>query len=186
MKTPEPLTDGEVLDLITFTPVGVEEEWPETFARAIEAARDAQWIKMLQEQEPAEVQGRPAENFPFVAINPESAVEISECGWEVRKLYTHPLPKEDQGNEIANLREALRWYAEGHHFRKADQEPWDTVSGEPQNWWCDESGTAMVEDGSLAAMVLNGELTGAQLHELEDCEKISDDDLPTAPKEAGK
>ena len=46
-------------------------------------------------------------------------------------------------------------------------EDMDTVSGEPQNWWCDEAGTATVEDGSIAAMVLRGELTGAQVRALE-------------------
>ena len=62
---------------------------------------------------------------------------------------------------------ALQWYADGLHFDKASPDAWDTVSGEPQNWWCDEAGTATVEDGSIAAMVLRGELTGAQVQALE-------------------
>lgn len=71
---------------------------------------------------------------------------------------------------IENLMTALKWYADGEHFTKADPDAWDTVSDEPQNWWCDEAGTAMVEDGSLAKMVLSGEVTGAQLHAMEDGE----------------
>jgi len=58
---------------------------------------------------------------------------------------------------------ALQWYADGLHFDKASPDAWDTVSGEPQNWWCDEAGTATVEDGSIAAMTLRGELTAAQI-----------------------
>lgn len=73
--------------------------------------------------------------------------------------------------EIESLRAALKWYADGQHFTKADPSAWDTVSGEQQNWWCDEAGTAMVEGGSLAGMVLAGKLTGAQLGALEDGEE---------------
>ena len=69
--------------------------------------------------------------------------------------------------QVENLRAALQWYADGLHFDKASPDAWDTVSGEPQNWWCDEAGTATVEDGSIAAMVLRGELTGAQVQALE-------------------
>lgn len=76
----------------------------------------------------------------------------------------------EAATEIESLRAALRWYADGEHFTKADPDAWDTVSGEPQNWWCDEAGTAMVEDGSLAGMVLEGKLTGAQLGALKDGE----------------
>lgn len=73
----------------------------------------------------------------------------------------------DARAQIENLRAALQWYADGLHFDKASPDAWDTVSGEPQNWWCDEAGTATVEDGSIAAMVLRGELTGAQIQALE-------------------
>ena len=76
----------------------------------------------------------------------------------------------EAADEIESLRAALKWYADGEHFTKADQNAWDTVSGEPQNWWCDEAGTAMVEDGSLAGMVLEGKLTGDQLGALKDGE----------------
>ncbi len=70
--------------------------------------------------------------------------------------------------EIENLRLALKWYADVLHFMMCTPEAWDTVSGEPQNWWCDEAGTAMVEEGRNAKLVLRGQLTGAQLHAPED------------------
>jgi hypothetical protein len=69
--------------------------------------------------------------------------------------------------QVENLRAALQWYADGLHFDKASPDAWDTVSGEPQNWWCDEAGTASVEDGSIASMVLRGELTGEQVQALD-------------------
>lgn len=68
---------------------------------------------------------------------------------------------------VTNLLAALQWYADGMHFDKANPDAWDTVSGEPQNWWCDEAGTATVEDGSIAAMTLRGELTAAQIQALD-------------------
>jgi len=51
---------------------------------------------------------------------------------------------------------ALRFYASGQHFNLSDDTAWDTVSGEPVNFWCDEAGTATVEDGSIAKAVLQG------------------------------
>jgi hypothetical protein len=69
--------------------------------------------------------------------------------------------------QVESLRAALQWYADGLHFDKASPDAWDTVSGEPQNWWCDEAGTATVEDGSIAAMTLRGELTAAQIQALD-------------------
>lgn len=69
--------------------------------------------------------------------------------------------------ERADIQAALQWYADGLHFDKASPDAWDTVSGEPQNWWCDEAGTATVEDGSIAAMTLRGELTAAQIQALD-------------------
>ena len=70
-------------------------------------------------------------------------------------------------DENERLSAALQWYADGLHFDKASPDAWDTVSGEPQNWWCDEAGTATVEDGSIAAMTLRGELTAAQIQALD-------------------
>lgn len=59
--------------------------------------------------------------------------------------------------EVENLRKALQFYADKEHFAIAEEGVWDTVSGEPQNYWCDEAGTAMVEDGSIAKMALAGQ-----------------------------
>lgn len=59
--------------------------------------------------------------------------------------------------ESARLREALRFYADKNHFGISDEDAWDTVSGEPGNFWCDEAGTATVEDGWVARTALGGE-----------------------------
>lgn len=52
--------------------------------------------------------------------------------------------------------DALRFYANRDHMALADESAWDTVSGEPPNFWCDEAGTATIEDGAIAAMALRG------------------------------
>lgn len=57
---------------------------------------------------------------------------------------------------IKKLEEALRFYADGSHFMLHDPSAWDTVSGEPPNFYEDESNTATVEDGSVAKMALEG------------------------------
>lgn len=57
--------------------------------------------------------------------------------------------------ENARLREALQFYADGNHFAMHNSDAWDTVSGEPANFWEDESNTATVEDGSVAKMALS-------------------------------
>lgn len=54
----------------------------------------------------------------------------------------------------AALIEALKFYADGEHFALHDSSAWDTVSGEPPNFYEDESNTATVEDGSVAKMAL--------------------------------
>ena len=56
----------------------------------------------------------------------------------------------------ADLEAALRFYADGDHFALGDEDAWDTVTGEPTNFWCDEAGTATVEDGSIAKAALAG------------------------------
>lgn len=64
----------------------------------------------------------------------------------------HPLFALPAATEPVNARllEALRFYAEGHHFVLHAPDSWDTVSGEPQNLLEDEANTATVEDGSIA------------------------------------
>lgn len=58
-------------------------------------------------------------------------------------------------HRIEILESALRFYARGNHAM-LDKDAWDTVSGEPQNYWCDEAGTATVEDGRIAKNFLLG------------------------------
>lgn len=58
---------------------------------------------------------------------------------------------------VKQLAKGLQFYAEGRHFvRYMNESAWDTVSGEPPNFWCDEAGTTTVEDGSIAKLVLSG------------------------------
>jgi len=56
--------------------------------------------------------------------------------------------------DAEQMREALMFYAEGDHFT-FDRDAWDTVSDEPQNYWCDEAGTATVEDGTIAKLAID-------------------------------
>lgn len=86
---------------------------------------------------------------------------------EVRP-YEDACLEHEAADEIELLRAALQFYAAKEHFILSDAAEWDTVSGEPQNWWCDGAGTATVEDGSIAAMALRGEITAQQITELED------------------
>ncbi|MDR6887833.1 MULTISPECIES: hypothetical protein [Variovorax] len=65
-------------------------------------------------------------------------------------------PTTVQRAEPEGWREALQFYADRSHFNIAEEDAWDTVSGEPSNFWCDEAGTATVEDGTVAAMALRG------------------------------
>lgn len=58
------------------------------------------------------------------------------------------------GPKLAMALDALKVYADGGHLSLADPDAWDTVSGEPANFQCDEAGTATVEDGSIAKMAL--------------------------------
>lgn len=65
-----------------------------------------------------------------------------------------PAPEESPSR--ADLIAGLTFYAQRDHMILSDESAWGTVSGEPQNWWCDEAETATVEDGSIAAEVLAG------------------------------
>lgn len=57
---------------------------------------------------------------------------------------------------VKELEEGLKFYADRNHFHWHDPDAWDTVSGEPTNFYEDESNTATVEDGSIAKLVLAG------------------------------
>lgn len=54
----------------------------------------------------------------------------------------------------AQLVDALKFYADGCHFHMHDTSAWDTVSGEPPNFYEDDNNTATVEDGSVAKLAL--------------------------------
>ncbi|MFP3652252.1 MULTISPECIES: DUF551 domain-containing protein [Burkholderia] len=59
--------------------------------------------------------------------------------------------------------DALRFYANGHHFDiDAEHQQFDTVSGEPANWLFSErdEDCTMIEDGSIARAALCGGLLG--------------------------
>lgn len=59
-----------------------------------------------------------------------------------------------QSDQVQKMRQALEFYANGEHFIRHDDSAWDTVSGEPQNLYEDEAGTATVEDGSIARLAM--------------------------------
>jgi len=63
---------------------------------------------------------------------------------------------EEAAAEIERLRAGLKFYADGDHMALSDPNAWDTVTGEPQNWYCDGAGTATLEDGTIAKQVLAG------------------------------
>ncbi|HBO82074.1 DUF551 domain-containing protein [Cupriavidus sp. UBA2534] len=84
------------------------------------------------------------------AQTPEAALSYIAAVRECLALAT-PAPTVPEG-----ILDALRFYANGSHFNIADDTAWDTVSGEPQNFLCDEAGTATVEDGSIAKLALQG------------------------------
>ncbi len=107
-----------------------------------------------------------------IATTPKQPLAMGHCKMaiSVRDKRGAPAPSAEAGQEvddapaapdardlrIAVLEDALRFYAKGDHFGLSDKDAWDTVSGEPQNWWCDEAGTATIEDGTLAALALKG------------------------------
>lgn len=60
----------------------------------------------------------------------------------------------EQQPDVTLMAEALEFYANGDHLMFSDENAWDTVSGEPQNWLCDAAGTATVETGCFAKAAL--------------------------------
>lgn len=70
----------------------------------------------------------------------------TQLAWEYSQLEAR----------VKQLAKGLQFYAEGHHFVKGKESAWDTVSGEPTNFWCDEVSESTVEDGSIAKLVLSG------------------------------
>lgn len=60
--------------------------------------------------------------------------------------------------EIKRLRTALRFYANGDHYRADEGEEFDTCSGEPQNWIFSgiEDSSTSIETGGVAKAALQG------------------------------
>lgn len=89
-----------------------------------------------------------------MALGNQSGVEVSldkACG-DVTDLR----------RKVEALETALRFYAQRKHFALSDADAWDTVSGEPQNYWCDDAGTATVEDGAIARAALAASQKGGE------------------------
>jgi hypothetical protein len=102
---------------------------------------------------PDELMGGPTDGLtPLFSVTQLAAARVQDqADAEVLREFNLGLGAENQ-----RLRQALRFYAAGEHFNLSDPSEWDTVSGEPQNFWCDSFGTATVEDGAIAGMALQG------------------------------
>lgn len=72
--------------------------------------------------------------------------------------------------DAARYQVGLRFYANSGHYSLDEEDDFDTVSGEPENWLC--SGRAdsatMVEDGTIAQRTLRGEAISWEM-EGDDC-----------------
>lgn len=82
--------------------------------------------------------------------------DAGECTYNGACMYACGQAPAPVDGEIARLRQALKFYADGDHFTRHQPEAWDTVSGEPSNFYEDEAATATVEDGSVAKAALDG------------------------------
>jgi len=108
---------------------------------------------------------KPKELVAYLRANPTSdamglAADMIESlelqNTELTDIVRHQAALNEAAHaEIGRLREALKFYADGKHFIRHDDSAWDTVSGEPQNLYEDESNTATVEDGTFARAALN-------------------------------
>lgn len=98
--------------------------------------------------------------------------QIEAAAAACRAALAQPAASGEPAPTRADLIAALQFYAGGGHFNLSETSAWDTVSGEPQNWWCDEAGTATIEDGSLAKMALAGDMTAGHFAALERGEDV--------------
>lgn len=106
-----------------------------------------------------------------VLVMPHSPITGDDGSGEVYTAAPAPVglvPLTEQIPTREALIAALQFYADREHMILSDESAWDTVSGEPQNWWCDEAGTATIEDGSIAAMTLAGKVTAEQIKAMDD------------------
>jgi len=95
--------------------------------------------------------GHPA----YVVVHLREEIEKVTRLWKAATVERDALLARVEAAEknAGRLRRGLDFYAQQSHFLFDDG--WDTVSGEPQNFWCDEYG-ATVEDGTIAKLVLAG------------------------------
>jgi|GEM_PF-4246958 len=93
-------------------------------------------------------------------------------GWPVSQLYTHADTGEldalrgaylragerehELRTELAQLRAALKFYADRDHYSTDDGLNWDSCSGEPANILWHESEPWFIEDGAIARAALAG------------------------------
>ncbi len=147
------------------------------FARTVEAAVLATQHPTAPAQVCGEVESAYRTFAEFIALEdaPDIAdVESARQGWNACQFvrgpfakygdgYTSPAPVPAQAPERLaapaepnGWRAALQFYADGSHFITHDG-GWDTVSGEPSNFFCHESECATIEDGSIAKAALAGE-----------------------------
>jgi homoaconitase/3-isopropylmalate dehydratase large subunit len=96
--------------------------------------------------------------IPYKVRDPVHAVQ-KKIDAALAAPATAPDEIERLRKDAEQMREALMFYAEGDHFT-FDRDAWDTVSDEPQNYWCDEAGTATVEDGTIAKLALDAAMKG--------------------------
>jgi hypothetical protein len=96
--------------------------------------------------------------IPYKVRDPVHAVQ-KKIDAALAAPATAPDELERLRKDAEQMREALMFYAEGDHFT-FDRDAWDTVSDEPQNYWCDEAGTATVEDGTIAKLALDAAMKG--------------------------
>lgn len=89
-------------------------------------------------------------------------IRLSDEGQEVEYVPATPAIAADRERAGAAVTEgmlqALRFYARGEHYITDDDEEFDTVSGEPDNWLCSglENSSTMIEDGGIARSALQG------------------------------
>lgn len=133
--------------------------------------RDISMLQGLAGAAPAAVAGPAPAGWRLVPATPtrdwiaavaDGGYEDCDCAQMIASILSHapaaPALEAPAAPADTDLRKALQFYANGEHFILSERDTsWDTVSGEPQNYWCDEAGTATVEDGTIAKMALAGQ-----------------------------
>lgn len=123
---------------------------------------DAERFRWLEEHTVATGLSRWMGREPFLAVAVDKAMARAFCaafpGSAAGMIDVLAGRVDARDAEIARLRTALRFYARGEHYHLDEDEDFDTVSGEPQNWLCsgrDDSAT-MIENGRVALFALQG------------------------------